>query len=111
MKLKLLGLAVLGLLPVLAAAQKTTAEGIAEYRAMLADGNPAELYEAKGEALVLLAAIDLDAAAMRKKLADSGVPNLWIPRIVKRVDAIPILASGKLDLQKCKELALTNSVA
>ena len=51
MKLKLLGLAILGLLPVLAAAQKTTAEGIAEYRAMLADGNPAELYEAKGEAL------------------------------------------------------------
>lgn len=30
---------------------KTTAEGIAEYRQMLADGNPAELYEAKGEAL------------------------------------------------------------
>ena len=32
-------------------AQKTTAEGIAEYRAMLADGNPAELYEARGEGL------------------------------------------------------------
>ena len=32
-------------------AQKTTAEGIAEYRAMLADGNPAELFEAKGAAL------------------------------------------------------------
>ena len=32
-------------------AQKTTAEGIAEYCAMLADGNPAELFEAKGEAL------------------------------------------------------------
>ena len=30
---------------------KTTAEGIAEYRKMLEDGNPAELYEAKGEAL------------------------------------------------------------
>ena len=45
-----LGLAVVVLsLPV--AAQKTTAEGIAEYRAMLADGNPAELYEAKGEGL------------------------------------------------------------
>ncbi|MDE2081916.1 MAG: sulfur oxidation c-type cytochrome SoxA [Burkholderiales bacterium] len=29
----------------------SAAEGIAEYRAMLADGNPAELYEAKGEAL------------------------------------------------------------
>ena len=32
-------------------AQKTAAEGIAEYRAMLQDGNPAELYEAKGEDL------------------------------------------------------------
>ncbi|MEN9537972.1 MAG: SoxAX cytochrome complex subunit precursor [Pseudomonadota bacterium] len=34
-----------------AAAQKTAADGIAEYRALLADGNPAELFEAKGEAL------------------------------------------------------------
>ena len=32
-------------------AQKSTADGIAEYRAMLADGNPAELFEAKGEDL------------------------------------------------------------
>lgn len=32
-------------------AQKSTADGIAEYRAMLADGNPAELFEAKGENL------------------------------------------------------------
>jgi sulfur-oxidizing protein SoxA len=32
-------------------AQKSTADGIAEYRRMLEDGNPAELYEAKGEAL------------------------------------------------------------
>jgi sulfur-oxidizing protein SoxA len=30
---------------------KSAADGIAEYRAMLADGNPAELFEAKGEAL------------------------------------------------------------
>lgn len=34
-----------------ALAQKSTADGIAEYRQMLADGNPAELYEAKGEEL------------------------------------------------------------
>ena len=54
MKLSLFGLAALAAiatLPLPAAAQKSTAEGIAEYRAMLADGNPAELYEAKGEAL------------------------------------------------------------
>ena len=35
--------------PVLA--QKSTADGIAEYREMLQDGNPAELFEAKGEDL------------------------------------------------------------
>ena len=34
-----------------AAAQKTAADGIAEYRKMLEDGNPAELFEAKGEGL------------------------------------------------------------
>ncbi len=34
-----------------AQAQKSTAEGIAEYRKMLEDGNPAELFEAKGEEL------------------------------------------------------------
>lgn len=33
------------------AQQKSAADGIAEYRAMLADGNPAELFEARGEAL------------------------------------------------------------
>jgi len=36
---------------VAALAQKTSSESIEEYRAMLADGNPAELFEAKGEAL------------------------------------------------------------
>ena len=34
-----------------AGAQATAAEGIAQYRALLADGNPAELWEAKGELL------------------------------------------------------------
>jgi sulfur-oxidizing protein SoxA len=34
-----------------AVAQKSTADGIAEYRKMLEDGNPAELFEAKGEEL------------------------------------------------------------
>jgi len=34
-----------------ARAQTSTADGIAQYRALLADGNPAELWEAKGELL------------------------------------------------------------
>ena len=46
----LLGI-VVGSFALNAIAQKTSAEGIAEYRALLADGNPADLFEAKGEAL------------------------------------------------------------
>ena len=37
-------------LPAMAPAQ-SSADGIAQYRALLADGNPAELWEAKGELL------------------------------------------------------------
>jgi acyl-[acyl-carrier-protein]-phospholipid O-acyltransferase / long-chain-fatty-acid--[acyl-carrier-protein] ligase len=62
--------------------------------------------EAKGEALVLLAARDVDAKELREKLSAAGVPNLWIPKNIKRVESIPLLASGKLDLARCKELAL-----
>jgi len=60
--------------------------------------------EAKGEALVLLSAVDVDLAQLRKQLHESGISNLWIPKRVQRVDSIPVLASGKLDLTKCKEL-------
>jgi sulfur-oxidizing protein SoxA len=50
---QLTALAALGgcLLALPALAQKTTSQGIDEYRAMLQDGNPAELFEAKGEDL------------------------------------------------------------
>jgi acyl-[acyl-carrier-protein]-phospholipid O-acyltransferase/long-chain-fatty-acid--[acyl-carrier-protein] ligase len=64
--------------------------------------------EAKGEAVVLLSAIDIDLAQLRDKLRDVGVPNLWIPKRVQRVESIPVLASGKLDLKKCNELADEN---
>jgi len=63
--------------------------------------------KAKGEALVLLSAVDVDLAELRKELYASGVPNLWIPKHVQRVETIPVLASGKLDLKKCRELAPT----
>ena len=61
--------------------------------------------EAKGEALVLLSAVDVDLAQLRDKLRDAGVPNLWIPKRIQRVDSIPVLASGKLDIKRCNELA------
>ena len=61
--------------------------------------------EAKGEALVLLSTIDIDQEALRERLRGAGVANLWIPKIVRRVEAIPVLATGKLDLRRCHELA------
>jgi acyl-[acyl-carrier-protein]-phospholipid O-acyltransferase/long-chain-fatty-acid--[acyl-carrier-protein] ligase len=61
--------------------------------------------ETKGEALVLLSAVDIDLTVVRDKLRDGGVPNLWIPKQVQRVEAIPVLASGKLDLARCKTIA------
>jgi acyl-[acyl-carrier-protein]-phospholipid O-acyltransferase / long-chain-fatty-acid--[acyl-carrier-protein] ligase len=61
--------------------------------------------QAKGEALILLAAADVDLAQLRDKLREAGVPNLWIPKKVQRVESIPVLASGKLDLKRCQDLA------
>ena len=50
--LKILSLLAMAALSTAAfAQQKSAADGIAEYRAMLADGNPAELFEARGEDL------------------------------------------------------------
>lgn len=62
--------------------------------------------EAKGEALVLLTTRDIDAKTLREKLSALGVPNLWIPKTIKRIESIPVLASGKLDLAQSKELAM-----
>ena len=61
--------------------------------------------EAKGEALVLLARAELTAEAVRERLRAAGVPNLWIPKRVRRVERIPLLGSGKLDLAAARALA------
>jgi acyl-[acyl-carrier-protein]-phospholipid O-acyltransferase/long-chain-fatty-acid--[acyl-carrier-protein] ligase len=59
----------------------------------------------KGEALVALTTLDIDQADLRKKLLAAGLPALWIPKVFKRVAAIPLLATGKLDLRACEKLA------
>ena len=60
---------------------------------------------AKGEALVLLTAADLAPESIRDRLAAAGLPNLWVPKIIRRVEKIPMLASGKTDLRACRQLA------
>ena len=61
--------------------------------------------EAKGEALVVLSTRPIDVKDLRDKLTATGLTNLWIPKRIVQVEKIPILASGKLDLQSCKKLA------
>lgn len=64
---------------------------------------------AKGEALVLLTTEPITVEELRARLLDGGLPNLWIPRNIQRVESIPMLGSGKLDLKGCQELALTSA--
>ena len=59
----------------------------------------------RGESLVVLAAIPVEQADLRKKLVAMGLPNLWIPKVIRQVEIIPIMATGKLDLRACLRLA------
>jgi acyl-[acyl-carrier-protein]-phospholipid O-acyltransferase/long-chain-fatty-acid--[acyl-carrier-protein] ligase len=66
--------------------------------------------EQKGEAIVLLStiagpALDQECIDLRYKLMDAGFPSLWCPKVIVPVQEIPVLASGKLDLKGCEDLA------
>ena len=65
----------------------------------------------KGEALVLLSttaseAVKQELIQLRYTLLEYGVSSLWIPKRLVRVESIPVLASGKLDIKGCERLAL-----
>ncbi len=62
----------------------------------------------KGERLVVLHTLPPAALAqLITLLPQMGLPNLWIPKPSQffHVDELPLLASGKLDLRKVRELA------
>jgi acyl-[acyl-carrier-protein]-phospholipid O-acyltransferase/long-chain-fatty-acid--[acyl-carrier-protein] ligase len=64
--------------------------------------------EHKGESLVVLYVGDLDLERLWGQLAASQLPKLWIPKkdAFHRIDQIPLLGSGKLDLTRIKAMAL-----
>jgi len=65
--------------------------------------------EKKGERLLVLHTLDDEHLKnCLGKLDKAGLPNLWIPRpqAFFRVEAIPYLGTGKLDLRKIREMAL-----
>jgi len=49
----------------------------------------------KGEALVLLTSIDINGDELREKLYTAGLPNLWIPKIIRRVEKNPAPRLGQ----------------
>jgi acyl-[acyl-carrier-protein]-phospholipid O-acyltransferase/long-chain-fatty-acid--[acyl-carrier-protein] ligase len=67
--------------------------------------------EAKGERLIVLH-VGIEVAPTWQQLSKKGLPNLWLPRERDffQVPELPILGTGKVDLKKCKEIAveLTN---
>jgi acyl-[acyl-carrier-protein]-phospholipid O-acyltransferase/long-chain-fatty-acid--[acyl-carrier-protein] ligase len=66
--------------------------------------------EKRGESLVLLTTLPIEQNDLRQKLSAQGLPNLWIPKVIKRVAALPLLATGKLDVRACQCLAAEEHV-
>ena len=63
----------------------------------------------KGERLVVVhTEVAQSPDEMCRALKDRGLPNLYIPSAdsFHRVDDLPVLGTGKLDLKAVKELAL-----
>ncbi|MSR62495.1 MAG: MFS transporter [Planctomycetes bacterium] len=68
--------------------------------------------EKKGERLAVLTTLDeARLPAVLAKLATMGLPNLFLPRLdaFVRVDALPALGTGKIDLKRVKQIALERS--
>ena len=68
----------------------------------------------KGERLVVLHTLcDEALAAVLERLPAAGLPNLWIPRADQffRVEALPVLGTGKTDLRAVREIAFARSGA
>jgi acyl-[acyl-carrier-protein]-phospholipid O-acyltransferase/long-chain-fatty-acid--[acyl-carrier-protein] ligase len=65
--------------------------------------------ERKGEQLVVLHVLEESLIPeLVDKVAASGLPNLFIPKRDNfiKVDQLPVLGSGKLDLRALKHIAL-----
>ena len=64
--------------------------------------------EQKGERFVVLhTELGMSVDDLLKRMRDSGLPKLWVPRKENffPVPALPFLGSGKLDLKQVKETA------
>ncbi len=68
--------------------------------------------EERGERLVLFYTKDVPADVLWDALNKSELPKLWVPKKdnIHRIDAIPVLGTGKVDLRAVKQLAASSIV-
>jgi acyl-[acyl-carrier-protein]-phospholipid O-acyltransferase/long-chain-fatty-acid--[acyl-carrier-protein] ligase len=62
----------------------------------------------RGEKIVVVySGPEVDAGALLRRMSENGVPNLWLPspRDFHRVESLPFLPSGKLDLAATRRMA------
>jgi len=65
--------------------------------------------EKKGERLIVLTTVsEEDLATILEGFAKADLPGLWKPREDNflRIEALPYLGTGKLDLKRLRELAM-----
>ncbi len=65
--------------------------------------------ETRGERIIVMHVLEEEQIeTLKKRLNDSEFPNLWRPRpnAYYRIDEIPLLGTGKMDIKKAKQLAL-----
>ncbi|HEX9759655.1 MAG TPA: AMP-binding protein, partial [Candidatus Acidoferrales bacterium] len=68
----------------------------------------------KGERLVVLHTLDDEKLrAVLEQLSNAGLPNLWVPKASHffRVESLPYLGTGKLDLRRIRDVATAQAGA
>jgi acyl-[acyl-carrier-protein]-phospholipid O-acyltransferase/long-chain-fatty-acid--[acyl-carrier-protein] ligase len=64
--------------------------------------------EKRGERLLVLHTLDdNELEELKGKLSEAEIPNLWLPKLsdFQRIDEIPVLGTGKLDIKALKREA------
>jgi acyl-[acyl-carrier-protein]-phospholipid O-acyltransferase/long-chain-fatty-acid--[acyl-carrier-protein] ligase len=59
----------------------------------------------RGERLVLLTDVEVQRSQLAVAAREAGLPELYVPRLIVRVQAIPLLGSGKIDYVAARQLA------
>jgi len=64
------------------------------------------LEEKKGEKIALLYVGEASEDEISSRLKDSALAPIMQPSVVKKVEQIPVLGSGKVNLKAVKDLAI-----